>query len=158
MPIEAGTRLGRYIIQSVLGAGGMGEVYRATDTRLGRDVAIKVLPAAVAADPSRLQRFELEARAIASLSHPNILAIFDVGTGDVPYLVTELLDGETLRARIAQGRLPVSAVLDVARQLVSGIAAAHGRGIVHRDLKPDNLFITREGVVKILDFGLATSS
>jgi len=155
MPIEAGTRLGRYIIQSVLGAGGMGEVYRATDTRLGRDVAIKVLPAAVAADPSRLQRFELEARAIASLSHPNILAIFDVGTGDVPYLVTELLDGETLRARIAQGRLPVSAVLDVARQLVSGIAAAHGRGIVHRDLKPDNLFITREGVVKILDFGLA---
>jgi TolB-like protein/tetratricopeptide (TPR) repeat protein len=133
----------------------MGEVYRARDPRLERDVAIKVLPADVAADPARLRRFEQEARAVAALSHPNVLAIFDVSSGTPPFLVTELLEGGTLRARIAKGRLPVGEAVEIALAVVAGLTAAHGRGIVHRDLKPDNLFVTRDGLVKILDFGLA---
>jgi TolB-like protein/tetratricopeptide (TPR) repeat protein len=133
----------------------MGEVYRARDPRLERDVAIKVLPADVAADPARLRRFEQEARAVAALSHPNVLAIFDVSSGTPPFLVTELLEGGTLRARIAKGRLPVGEAVEIALAVVAGLTAAHGRGIVHRDLKPDNLFLTRDGLVKILDFGLA---
>jgi serine/threonine-protein kinase len=133
----------------------MGEVYRARDPRLGREVAIKVLPDSVASDPARLQRFEQEARAVAALSHANILAIYDVGLGDPPYLVTELLDGETLRAAIERGPLPSTRATELAAQLVAGLAAAHARGIVHRDLKPENLFLTRDGGLKILDFGLA---
>jgi serine/threonine-protein kinase len=155
MSLVAGTRLGPYEIHSLIGAGGMGEVYRARDPRLGRDVAIKVLPES--AGGPHLRRFEQEARAVAALSHPNVLAIFDVGIGDPPYLVSELLDGETLRARLVRGRLPLAAILDTARQFLSGLSAAHARGIIHRDLKPDNIFLTRDGVVKILDFGLAKS-
>ena len=155
MTLSAGTRLGPYEIVSPIGAGGMGEVYKARDPRLGRDVAIKVLPDSFAADPSRLKRFEQEARAVAALSHPNILAIFDIGAGEHPYLVTELLEGETLRATVERGPLGPKRTTDIALQLVAGLAAAHGRGIVHRDLKPDNIFLTRDGVVKILDFGLA---
>src|SRR5262245_26305448 len=136
----------------------MGEVYRARDPRLGRDVAIKVLPESLATDPARLHRFEQEARAVAALSHPNVLAIFDIGTGEPPFIVTELLDGETLRARIDRGPLPPRPTVDLALQLVAGLAAAHARGIVHRDLKPQNVFVTRDGVVKILDFGLAKST
>jgi serine/threonine protein kinase/uncharacterized membrane protein len=139
------------------GAGGMGEVYRARDPRLGRDVAIKVLPESLATDPARLHRFEQEARAVAALSHPNVLAIFDIGTEQPPFIVTELLDGETLRARIDRGPLAPRPTIDLALQLVAGLAAAHARGIVHRDLKPQNVFVTGEGVVKILDFGLAKS-
>ena len=155
MPLAPGVRLGPYEVVSPLGAGGMGEVYKARDPRLGRDVAIKVLPGSLASDPSRLHRFEQEARAVAALSHANILAIFDIGTGDVPFLVTELLEGETLRAVIERGPVPMRRATDIALQLVAGLAAAHGRGIVHRDLKPENVFLTRDGTVKILDFGLA---
>jgi eukaryotic-like serine/threonine-protein kinase len=158
MLLAPGTHLGPYEIVSPIGAGGMGEVYRAQDPRLGRQVAIEVLPQSVAGDPDRLRRFEQEARAVAALSHPNVLAIFDVGAGDRPYLVTELLDGETLRARLERGPLPLDRATDVALQLVSGLAAAHGRGIVHRDLEPDNVFMTRDGLVKILDFGLAKAT
>jgi serine/threonine protein kinase len=133
----------------------MGEVYRARDPRLDRDVAVKVLPASMAADPTRLQRFGQEARAVAALSHANVLAIFDVGSGDPPYLVTERLDGETLRTRLERGPVPLEPAIDLALQLLAGLSVAHGRGIVHRDLKPDNLFVTSDGVLKILDFGLA---
>ena len=151
----AGTRLGPYEITASIGAGGMGEVFRARDGRLGRDVAVKVLSAEFAADPARLLRFEQEARAVAALSHPNILAVFDVGQEPVPFLVTELLEGETLRAVLDRGPMPVRSLVDAALQFTSGLAAAHARGIVHRDLKPANLFLTRDRVVKILDFGLA---
>jgi serine/threonine protein kinase len=134
----------------------MGEVYRARDTRLGRDVAIKVLPAEFASDPERLRRFEQEARAVAALNHPNILAVYDVGAQEgAPYLVTELLDGETLRELLAGGLLPLRRGVEVAVQIVKGLAAAHEKGIVHRDLKPANVFITKDGHVKILDFGIA---
>ena len=136
----------------------MGEVYKAHDPRLGRDVAIKVLPSSFAADPSRLHRFEQEARAVAALSHQNILAIFDIGTGDQPYLVTEFLDGETLRAIVDRGPLAVKRCVEIALQLLAGLTAAHSRDIVHRDLKPENICLTRDGVVKILDFGLAKAS
>jgi serine/threonine protein kinase len=138
----------------------MGEVYRATDTRLDRDVAIKVLPAAFAQDPDRLARFEREAKAIAALSHPNILGIRDTGTHDGhPFVVTELLEGETLGARIgaAGSPLPVRKAIDCAVQVARGLAAAHDKGLVHRDLKPDNIFLLEDGRVKILDFGLARS-
>jgi serine/threonine-protein kinase len=134
----------------------MGEVYRARDPRLGRDVAIKVLPGSVANDPDRLRRFEQEARAVAALSHPNVLAIFDVGRdGDISFLVTELLEGQALSARLLAGPLPVKQAIDIMLQVSAGLAAAHARGIIHRDMKPDNVFLTRDGFVKILDFGLA---
>ncbi len=156
MTLASGTRLGPYEIVSALGAGGMGEVYRARDARLGRDVAVKVLPAAFAGDADRLRRFEQEARAASQLNHPNILTILDVGTSDgMFYLVSELLDGETLRARLATAPLPVRKAIDCASQVAQAIAAAHDKGIVHRDLKPENIFVTRDGRVKVLDFGLA---
>jgi eukaryotic-like serine/threonine-protein kinase len=155
MPLETGTRLGPYEIVGPLGAGGMGEVYRARDSRLGREVAVKILPEDAAADPEHLNRFEREARAIAALSHPNILSIFDVGLGRIPFLVTELLDGQTLREILDRGPLTTRRTLELAIQLLSGLAAAHERGIIHRDLKPANVFVTSDGHVKILDFGLA---
>ena len=155
MALAVGTRLGPYEIVAPLGAGGMGEVYRARDPRIRREVAVKVLPAAYAADPDRLRRFEQEATAAGGLNHPNVLAIYDVGSEDgVPYLVSELLEGETLRERMSQP-LPPRRALDHAVQIARGLAAAHDRGIIHRDLKPENVFVTRDGHLKILDFGLA---
>jgi len=155
MTLAAGVRLGPYEIFERIGAGGMGEVWKAKDGRLERDVAIKVLPEAFASDAERLNRFEQEARTVAALSHPNVLAIFDVGNHKgSPYLVTELLEGETLRDRLQQGPLTLSKALDIAAQVSRGLAAAHAKGIVHRDLKPENVFLTHDGV-KILDFGLA---
>src|SRR5580704_1948846 len=154
--LEKGTRLGDYEIQNLLGAGGMGEVYRARDLRLRREVAIKVLPAAFASDAERLRRFEQEATAAAALNHPNILAVHQMGTYQgAPYLVSELLEGETLREPIRRGRLAVRKAMDYGIQIARGLAAAHEKGIVHRDLKPENLFVTKDGRVKILDFGLA---
>ena len=150
------SRLGPYEIVAPLGAGGMGEVYRARDTRLGREVAVKVLPELFANDADRLARFEREARAVAALSHPNILAIHDYGTHEaITYVVMELLDGETLRGRMANGLLPWREAVEVGAAIADGLAAAHAKGIVHRDLKPENLFLTADGRVKILDFGLA---
>jgi eukaryotic-like serine/threonine-protein kinase len=154
MALTSGTKLGPYEIQSPLGTGGMGEVYRARDARLNRDVAIKVLPAAFASDPERLRRFQQEAEAVAALNHPNILAIHDFGEyKGSPYIVTEFLEGETLRERL--GAMPVRKAIESSEQIACGLAAAHDKGIVHRDLKPENIFITRDGRVKILDFGLA---
>jgi eukaryotic-like serine/threonine-protein kinase len=154
--LSTGTKLGPYEIQSLVGAGGMGEVYRARDSRLKRDVAVKVLPRALCTDPDRLRRFEQEALATAALNHPNILAVFDIGESDgSPYVVSELLEGETLRERLRSGAIPLRKALDYALQVAQGLAAAHGKGIVHRDLKPENLFLTKDGRVKILDFGLA---
>jgi hypothetical protein len=156
MTLAPGTRLGSYEIVAPLGAGGMGEVYRARDTKLDREVALKVLPAAVSGDAAAFARFEREAKAVAALSHPNIVAIFDFGTsGGVAFAVTELLDGETLRQRLAGGALPVRKAVEIGAQLARGLAAAHEKGIVHRDLKPPNVVICRDGLVKILDFGLA---
>ena len=156
MPLAAGTRLGPYGILEPIGAGGMGEVYRARDTRLRRDVAVKVLPAECAAEPDRLERFQREALATAALSHPNILAIHDIGTHEGrPFLVEELLEGETLRHRLGAGRLPLREATEIAVQVARGLAAAHEKQIVHRDIKPENVFLTRDGGVKVLDFGLA---
>src|SRR5215813_12368663 len=155
-PLKAGTRLGRYEIRSAIGAGGMGEVYSARDAQLGRDVAVKVLPSSFSVDADRLHRFEQEACAAGALNHPNILSIFDVGKHDgSPYVVSELLEGETLRKRIAGMPINQRRAVDYALQIANGLAAAHEKGIVHRDLKPDNVFITNDSRVKILDFGLA---
>jgi serine/threonine protein kinase/Tol biopolymer transport system component len=159
MPLSAGTRLGPYQVLAPIGAGGMGEVYRARDSRLGREVALKILPAAFASDSDRVRRFEQEGRAAAALNHPNIVVIYDARSeGDVFYVATELLEGETLRERLAQHALPVRKAIDYAIQIARGLAAAHAKGITHRDLKPENLFITKDGLVKILDFGLAKQS
>jgi eukaryotic-like serine/threonine-protein kinase len=156
MALSSGTKLGPYEIQSLIGAGGMGEVYRAKDARLDRTVAIKILPASFSADPDRMQRFAQEARAAAALNHPNILSIFDIGNQKgSPYVVSELLEGETLRERLRNGALSVRKAVEYGLQVARGLAAAHEKGIVHRDLKPENLFITSDGRVKILDFGLA---
>ena len=156
MPLSPGTKLGEYEILGPLGAGSMGEVYRAHDTRLNRDVAIKVLPELAAAEPERLQRFEIEAKAAAALNHPNILSVFQMGTHNgTPYLVSELLEGKTLAASVSRGPLPLRQVIQYGIQIAHGLAAAHEKGIVHRDLKPENLFVTKEGRIKILDFGLA---
>ncbi len=152
----AGTKLGPYEILSAIGAGGMGEVYRARDPRIGREVAIKVLPVHFSQDSERLRRFEQEARATGVLNHPNILGVYDVGTENgAPYLVTELLQGETLRKKLSDGPLPMRKSIDYALQIAHGLSAAHEKGIIHRDLKPENIFITKESRLKILDFGLA---
>ena len=156
MGLPSGTKIGQYEIVAAIGAGGMGEVYRARDPQLGRDVAIKVLPASLSRDPDRLRRFEQEARAAAALNHPNILVVYQFGNYEgAPYLVSEFLEGSTLRDQLMRGALPVRKAVDYGRQIAAGLAAAHEKGIVHRDLKPDNLFITKDGRVKILDFGLA---
>ena len=157
MPVTAGTRFGDCEIVAPIASGGMGEVYRAHDQSLGRDVAVKLLPSRISSEPNGTRRFEQEARAAAALNHPNILTIHRFGTNDAgePYLVTELLEGETLRERLKQGPIAIRKTVDYAVQIARGVAAAHDRGIVHRDLKPDNIFLTRDGVVKILDFGLA---
>jgi eukaryotic-like serine/threonine-protein kinase len=156
MAVTAGQKIGPYEVASQIGAGGMGEVYKARDPRLGRDVAIKVLPPSFSADPDRLQRFAQEARAAAALNHPNILAIFDIGEDKgAPYVVSELLEGETLRDRLRSGALSIRKAIDFALQMAHGLSAAHEKGIVHRDLKPENLFITHDNRLKILDFGLA---
>jgi serine/threonine protein kinase len=156
MPLNPGTHLGRYEIHSHLGAGGMGEVYRAFDPRLGRDVAIKILPAAFCTDAERLRRFEQEAQAAGSLNHPNILIIYDVDTHNgSPYVASELLEGVTLREQLSGGALSQRKAIDYAIQIAHGLAAAHDKGIIHRDVKPENLFVTKDGRVKILDFGLA---
>ncbi len=156
MTLAAGAKLGPYEILGQIGAGGMGEVYRAKDPRLSREVAIKVLPASFSQEAERLRRFEQEAKAAGVLNHPNITAVYDIGTHDgAPYVVQELLEGETLRSALAGGRLAPRKTIDYALQIAHGLAAAHGKGIVHRDLKPENLFVTRDGRLKILDFGLA---
>lgn len=156
MPLAAATRLGPYEIISQLGAGGMGEVYRARDTRLERDVAIKVLPERFAQDHTALARFQREARAIASLSHPHILAIYDIGNDQgTVYAVMELLDGQTLGGKLKSAALEWRTALEIATAVAEGLAAAHAKGIVHRDIKPENVFLTKDGGLKILDFGLA---
>ncbi|HLJ78613.1 MAG TPA: protein kinase [Acidobacteriaceae bacterium] len=157
MPLSQGSLLGEYEILSPVGAGGMGEVYRARDPRLNREVAIKVLPEFYSHDPNRLHRFEQEARAAAALNHPNILAVYQLGTatGGIVYIVSELLEGETVRERVRRGPVPLRSAIDWGVQIARGLAAAHKKGIIHRDLKPENLFITRDGHAKILDFGLA---
>jgi TolB-like protein/Flp pilus assembly protein TadD len=154
--MNAGSRIGAYEIIAKIGEGGMGEVYRARDTRLDREVAIKVLPATLAADSAALDRFQREAKSVAALSHPNILALYDIGNDrGTAYIVTELLSGDTLRASLTQGPLPLLQTIDLASSIADGLAAAHDKGIVHRDLKPENIFVTADGRVKILDFGLA---
>jgi Tol biopolymer transport system component len=156
MTLAPGTRLGPYEIVSPIGAGGMGEVYRASDSRLGRDVAIKVLPASFSKDSDRLKRFEQEARAAGVLNHPNVTIVYDIGFHDgAPYVVQELLEGRTLRDELGRGRLSQRQAIDYAIQIAHGLAAAHEKGIIHRDLKPENVFVTRDGRIKILDFGLA---
>ena len=157
MALTSGTKLGPYELSGAIGAGGMGEVYRARDPRLNREVAIKVLPAAFSDDRQRLHRFEQEALAVAALNHPNILAVYDIGRQDdgSPYIVSELLDGESLRERLRSGPLSLRKAVDYALETARGLAAAHDKGIVHRDLKPENIFVTRDGRVKLLDFGLA---
>src|SRR5260221_7187478 len=160
MALTSGTKLGPYEIVSPLGAGGMGEVYRAKDTRLGREVALKILPESFASEAERLRRFEQEARAVAALNHPNILAIHDIGAqgegpNAAPFLVSELLEGETLRAILDRGALAQRKTIEYGVQIAHGLAAAHEKGIVHRDLKPENVFVTKDGRIKILDFGLA---
>ncbi len=154
--IAPGTRVGDYDVRALIGSGGMGEVYQALDLRLARDVAIKVLPPLLRYDPDRLRRFEQEAQAAAALNHPYIVAVYQMGTyQDAPYLVTELLEGATLREYMRGGPLPTRTAIEYGVQIVRGLAAAHEKGVTHRDLKPENLFVTKDGRVKILDFGLA---
>jgi len=156
MSLSAGDRVGPYEILAPIGAGGMGEVYRARDSRLDREVAVKVLPEHLANDPQALARFEHEAKAVAALSHPNILVLFDVGAHEgTHYAVTELLEGETLRDRLSRSPLSWRNTIELGVALADGLAAAHGKDIVHRDIKPANIFLTTGGQVKILDFGLA---
>ena len=156
MSLAPGTRLEGYEVLGPLGAGGMGDVYRARDSVLKREVAIKVLKPIVSQDPDRLRRFQQEAQAAAALNHPNILAVYQLGTYEgAPYLVSELLEGDTLRQLLQRGPLPVRKAIDFGVQIAHGLAAAHEKGIIHRDLKPENLFVTKDGRVKILDFGLA---
>ncbi len=156
MTLPAGTRLGPYEVLAPLGAGGMGEVYRARDTRLGRDVAIKVLPSALSGQADRLKRFEKEARSASSLNHPNVVTVFDIGeSGGTSFIAMELVEGRTLRELLAEGALPTKTLLGIAAQMADGLARAHGAGIVHRDLKPENVMVRDDGFVKILDFGLA---
>ena len=156
MSLTSGTKLGPYEIQSPLGAGGMGEVYRARDTRLERTVAIKILPESLSSDRERLERFQEEARILSTLNHPNLMAIYDVGSQDgLHFLVSEFFEGHTLRERLAAGPLPQRKAIEYGLQIAKGLAAAHEKGIVHRDLKPENIFVLRDERVKILDFGLA---
>ena len=156
MRLASGIRLGPYEVLALLGTGGMAEVYRARDTRLGREVAIKVVSEALGANSDFVERFEREARLVGSVTHPNVVALHDVGVHDgKPYFVTELLQGETLRTRLGKGAVPLATALDWATQMAQGLAAAHARGIVHRDLKPENVLVTRDGHVKLLDFGIA---
>src|SRR5215831_12128617 len=156
MSLAAGTRLGAYEVVSPLGAGGMGEVWRARDGRLGREVAIKVLPSEVVGDPGRLKRFEKEARAASALNHPNIVTIYDIGSADsVAFIAMERIDGKTLRELLFAAPMPIKRLLQIAAQIAEGLAKAHEAGIVHRDLKPENVMVTKDGLVKILDFGLA---
>ena len=156
MGLAPGQKLGPYEILSPLGAGAMGEVYRARDPRLNRDIAVKVLSEFASAEPGSLRRFEQEARAAAALNHPNILAVYQMGTYEgAPYLVSELLEGQTLQENLRIGLLPLRKAIDYGVQIANGLSAAHEKGIVHRDLKPGNLFATRDGRIKILDFGLA---
>src|SRR3954447_7900753 len=156
MAFLAGEKLGFYSILSPLGSGGMGEVYRALDSRMGREVALKLVPAVVASDPDRRWRFEQEIRAAAALNHPNIAAIFDAApNAEPPWLVMELVPGESLRSLLSRGAVPVRKVVEIATQIASGLAAAHTAGIVHRDLKPENIMLTPDGLIKVLDFGVA---
>ncbi|HET6268190.1 MAG TPA: serine/threonine-protein kinase, partial [Acidobacteriota bacterium] len=159
MSISTGTTLGPYEIVAPLGAGGMGEVYRARDSRLGREVALKILPAEFSTNRERLDRFEYEARSASTLNHPNIITIYDVGTSNgTSYLSMELVDGKSLREILDDGALPLRRIVNIASQFADGLAKAHAAGIVHRDLKPENLMITKDGFVKILDFGLAKAT
>ncbi|HSP34248.1 MAG TPA: serine/threonine-protein kinase, partial [Thermoanaerobaculia bacterium] len=152
--LTTGSRIAHYDVVAPIGAGGMGEVYRAHDTRIKRDVALKILPATVATDPDRTRRFEQEAMAAGMLNHPNVLVVFDVGVHEgMPYIVSELLEGSTLRDHLTR-KLPIKKVTDIALQIASGLTAAHEKNIVHRDLKPENVFILNDGRVKLLDFGL----
>src|SRR5271156_6567806 len=156
MPLLSGTHLGPYEIEKLLGMGGMGEVYRARDARLGRIVAIKILPAEFAADSDRLGRFEREARSASALNHPNIVTIYDLGQeGSTHYIAMELVEGKTLRELLAAGSLPIQEAIGIAAQVAEGLAKAHEAGIAHRDIKPANLMVSQDGFVKILDFGLA---
>ena len=156
MSLSAGDKLGPYELLAPIGAGGMGEVWKARDSRLNRDVALKVLPEHLARDSQALLRFDHEAKAVAALSHPNILVLYDVGAdAGIHFVVTELLEGETLRERIARGPLPWRKAAEMGAAIAEGLAAAHSKGIVHQDIKPANIFLTSDGRVKILDFGLA---
>src|SRR6202521_2113261 len=156
MALTSGTKLGPYEIQSPLGAGGMGEVFRARDTRLGRSVAIKIMAAAFSADCDRLDRFEQEARSASALNHPNIVTIYELGQdGSTHYIAMELVEGKTLRELLVSGLLPMQKAIEIAAQVAEGLTKAHEAGIAHRDLKPENLMVSHDGFVKILDFGLA---